>query len=280
MQINHIIQFQELLSISINHGYYYNNRCNDFSFEVESETWQTLNQYGIILKQEPSKLILILDANKDFHHHCYFGELNLCFKIKNKNPQFLNFTELPFISNLSINFKQILGRELLHPSENVTFDICNESDLSGGIMGTINLSLNKENELFGLSTKDKNKILPIRHTINFRERNVFWKYIIYGTSKYIEEINNLYIHDKNQKDSIAFTKAIPIKLSSGKEGFLFISEKCLPLKERPNKQLGLYLIRNKNTENQLIKSLPCPNPRSVNYDINTENYYVQEFIYI
>ena len=37
MQINHIIQFQELLSITINHGYYYNNRCNDFIFEVENE---------------------------------------------------------------------------------------------------------------------------------------------------------------------------------------------------------------------------------------------------
>lgn len=280
MQINHTIQFQELLSITIYHGYYHSFSCSDFDFVVENETWQTLNQYGIILKQEPNKLILILDVNKDFNHHCYLGELHLSFKLKNKNPQFLNFTELPFISNLTINFEQIFGRELLHPSENVSFDICNESELSGGITGTIKFVLNKENELFGLSSNDKNKILPIRHTINFKERNVFWKYIIYGSSKYIEEIDNLCIYEKNQKDSITFTKAIPIKLSNGKEGFLFISEKCLPLKERPNKQLGLYLIRNKNTENQLIKSLPCPNPRSVNYDLTTEKFYVQEFICI
>jgi len=280
MQINHTIQFQELLSITINHGYYYRNRCSDFSFELENETRNILNQYGIILKQEPGKLILIIDVNKDFNHHCFLGELILNLKIKNNNPQFLNFTELPFISNLLIYFEQISGREYLHPSENVTVDICNESELSGGITGIIKLVLNKNNELFGPSSSDKNKILPIRHTIQFKERNVFWKYIVYGNGKFIEEIDNLCIFEKTQNDSIAFTKGIPIKLSTGKDGFLFISEKDLPLKEKPDKQLGLYLKRNKNTENQLIKSLPCPNPRSVNYDFNTGKFYVQEFISI
>ena len=280
MQINHIIQFQELLSITINHGYYYNNRCNDFIFEVENETMQTIKQYGIIVKQEPNKLILIIDANKDFNHFCYLGEIILNFKITNKNPQFLNFTELPFISNQCIKLEQITGRELLHAAENVTIDICNESYSTAGINGKINLSLNKENELFGLSSSEKNKILPIRHFINFKERNVYWKYFIYGTSKYMEDIESLYIYDKSQKNSITFTKAIPLILPNGKDGYLFISEKTLPLKERPNKQLGLYVNKRKNTENQLIKSLPCPNPRSVNFDIKTEKFYVQEFIYI
>ena len=280
MQINHIIQFQELLSITINHGYYYNNRCNDFIFEVEKETMQTIKEYGIVVKQEPNKLILIIDANKDFNHFCYQGEIELNFKITNKNPQFLNFTELPFISNQCIKLEQITGRELLHAAENVTIDICNESYSTTGINGKINLSLNKANELFGLSSSEKNKILPIRHTINFKERNVYWKYLIYGSSKYMEDIDSLYIYEKNQKNSIAFTKAIPITLPNGKDGYLFISEKTLTLNERPNKQFGLYLNKSKNTENLLIKSLPCPNPRSVNFDIKTEKFYVQEFIYI
>jgi hypothetical protein len=69
-------------------------------------------------------------------------------------------------------------------------------------------------------------------------------------------------------------------LTNGKDGYLYISEKPLPLNERPNKQFGLYLNKSKNTENQLIKSLPCPNPRSVNFDTLTEKFYVQEFINI
>jgi hypothetical protein len=280
MQINHIIQFQELLSITINHGYYYNNRCNDFIFEVENETMHTIKEYGIIVKQEPNKLILIIDANKDFNHFCYLGEIELNFKITNKNPQFLNFTELPFISNQCIEFSQFTGRELLHAADNVTIDICNESNSTTGINGKINLNLNKENELFGLPTSEKNKFLPIRHSINFKERNVYWKYLIYGTSKYMEDIEYLHIYEKNQKNSINFTKGIPIILPNGKDGYLFISEKTLPLNERPNKQFGLYLNKSKNTENQLIKSLPCPNPRSVNFDNKTEKFYVQEFIYI
>ena len=114
MQINHIIQFQELLSITINHGYYYNNRCNDFIFEIENETMHTIKEYGIVVKQESNKLILIIDANKDFNHFCYLGEMELNFKITNKNPLFLNFTELPFISNQCIAFEQIKERELFH----------------------------------------------------------------------------------------------------------------------------------------------------------------------
>ena len=62
---------------------------------------------------------------------------------------------------------------LLHAAENVTLDICNESYSTAGINGKINLSLNKENELFGLSSSEKNKILPIRHFINFKERSAF-----------------------------------------------------------------------------------------------------------
>lgn len=280
MQINHILQFQELLSITINHGYYYNNRCNDFIFEVENETMQTIKEYGIVVKQEPNKLILIIDANKEFNHFCYQGEMELNFKITNKNPQFLNFTELPFISSQCIAFEQIKERELLHAAENVTIDICHESYSTNGINGKINLRLNKENELFGLSPKDRNKFLPLRHSINFKERNVYWKYLLYGSSKYMEDIESLYIYEKNQNNGITFTKAIPVKLHNGKDGYLFISEKTLPLKERPNKQFGLYLNKSKNTENQLIKSLPCPNPRSVNFDPHTEKFFVQEYIII
>ena len=280
MQINHILKFQELLSITINHGYYYNNRCNDFIFEVENETMHTIKEYGILVKQEQNKLILIIDVNKDFNHFCYLGEMELNFKIINKNPLFLNFTELPFISNQCIEFEQINERELLHAAENVTIENCHESISTNGINGKINLRLNKENELFGLSFSDKNKFLTIRHSINFKERNVYWKYLLYGSSKYMEDIESLYIYEKNQKNSITFISKGMVKLPNGRDGLLFISENSLPLKERPTKILGLYLNKNKNTENQLIKSLPCPNPTSVQYDKNEDKFFVQEFIFI
>jgi hypothetical protein len=280
MQINHILKFQELLSITINHGYYYNNRCNDFIFEIENETMETIKEYGILVKLEQNKLILIIDVNKDFNHFCYLGEMELNFKIINKNPQFLNFTELPFISNQCIEFEQIKERELLHAAENVTIENCHESISTNGINGKINLRLNKENELFGLFSSEKNKFLTTRHSINFKERNVYWKYFIYGPSRYMEEADYLCIVEKNKKNSITFISKGMVKLPNGKDGYLFISEKTLPLKERPNNQFGLYLNKNKNTENQLIKSLPCPNPTSVQYDKKEEKLFVQEFIFI
>jgi hypothetical protein len=72
----------------------------------------------------------------------------------------------------------------------------------------------------------------------------------------------------------------PITLSNGKEAFLFMANHSLPLKERPSQQMGLYLNKGKNTEIQLIRSLPCPNPKSVTYDSHSGNFYVQEFIFI
>lgn len=279
MQINYIVQYQELLSISIFHGYYSRNKCGDFSFETSNETSQLLQQYGIITKQESNKIILIIEANKDFNHFCYQGELVLTFYLKNKNPQFLNFTDLPFGSNQLIEFEHIPGRELLHATDSVPIEICHESDETG-IIGKISVSINKENELFGLDSAQRNNLIPIRHTIQFKERNVYWKYFIYGTSKYMEEAEYLCIYEKNQKDSITFNAKGLVKLPNGKDGLLFISDESLPLKERPLKILGLYLNKNKNTENQLIKSLPCPNPTSVHYDKNEEKFFVQEFIFI
>ena len=54
----------------------------------------------------------------------------------------------------------------------------------------------------------------------------------------MEDIESLYIYDKSQKNSITFTKAIPLILPNGKDGYLFISEKTLPLKEIVHKQLS------------------------------------------
>ena len=279
MQINYTVQFQEFLSISIFHGYYIHNKCGDFSFEMSKETSQLLGEYGVVTKQETNKIILIIDANKDFNHFCYGGALTLTFYLKNKNPQFLNFTELPFSSNQQIDFEHIPGRELLHTTDLVSIDICRESS-EAGIIGKISLCINKENELFGLDSAQRNKLLPIKHSIQFKERNVFWKYFIYGPSRYMEEAEYLYIYEKNQKDSISFNSKGMVKLPNGKDGLLFISENSLPLKERPTKILGLYLNKNKNTENQLIKSLPCPNPTSVHYDKKEDKFFVQEFIFI
>jgi hypothetical protein len=279
MQINYTVQFQELLSISIFHGYYSHNKCGDFSFEMSKETSQVLGEYGVVSKQETNKIILIIDANKDFNHFCYGGALNLTFYLKNKNPQFLNFTELPFISNQQIEFEHTPGRELLHATELVPIEICRESD-DAGIMGKVSISINKENELFGLNSAKRNNLLPIKHAIQFKERNVYWKYFIYGPSRYMEEADYLCIYEKNQKNSITFISKGMVKLPNGRDGLLFISENSLPLKERPTKILGLYLNKNKNTENQLIKSLPCPNPASVQYDKNEDKFFVQEFIFI
>jgi hypothetical protein len=71
MQINYTVQFQELLSISIFHGYYSHNKCGDFFFEMSKETLQLLGEYGIIIRQESNKIILIIDANRDFNHFCF-----------------------------------------------------------------------------------------------------------------------------------------------------------------------------------------------------------------
>ena len=84
MQINYTVQYQEFLSISIFHGYYSHNKCGDFSFEINRETSQLLGEYGVIIKQELNKIILIIDANRDFNHFCYRGSLNLTFYLKNK----------------------------------------------------------------------------------------------------------------------------------------------------------------------------------------------------
>lgn len=279
MQINYTVQFQELLSISIFHGYYSHNKCGDFSFEMSKETSQVLEEYGVVSKQETNKIILIIDVNKDFNHFCYGGALNLTFYLKNKNPQFLNFTDLPFISNQQIEFEHTPGREFLHDTDMVPIGICRESD-DAGILGKISLSINKENELFGLNSAKRNNLLPIKHSIQFKERNVYWKYFIYGPSRYMEEADYLCIYEKNQKNSITFIPKGMVKLPNGKDGLLFISKNSLPLKERPTKILGLYLNKNKNTENQLIKSLPCPDPTSVHYDKNEDKFFVQEFIFI
>ena len=66
------------------------------------------------------------------------------------------------------------------------------------------ISQNKENELFGLNSAKRNNLLPIKHAIHFKERDVYWKYFIYGPSRYMEEADYLCIYEKNQKNSITF----------------------------------------------------------------------------
>lgn len=277
MQINHTVQFQELLTVSISHGYYADGRCPDFRLQLSPESQVLAGQHGFIVKTSASQISLALDTRRDFQHACYRDPIPLEIVMTNQNPQFLHFTEMPYLANQEIVFEPNPGREWLHPEDQVTDAICRDSDETG-IRGTIRIVLNADNDLFSLGQEQIQERLPFRYAIRFGERSAYWKYFVYGLARYPIQPRQLVLRGlEGERD---FGPATPTQLPDGRAGYVFVSRTKLPLRQRPDRLLGLYLRKGEGREDQLIKNLPCPSPRALVPDLDSENFLLQEFVYI
>ena len=170
--------YTRMATVLVFHQYYRNLICRDLDIRPAPPTAAMMQDYGILLKRHPNGFSLASDRSRDYNHQVFDGMLPLEFYFRVTNPLFVNFTDIPYTSDLHFDFRITDNPDhpYLHEQDYVTS--ANYSvDGVEGISGRILLELNRQNDWFGVGSSDQSQKTESNYLITFRSRMTFWHYI-------------------------------------------------------------------------------------------------------
>jgi hypothetical protein len=170
--------YTRMATVLVFHEYYKNLICRDLDIRPDGHTVGLMREYGILMKNHPNGFSLACDRSRDYEHQVFDGELLLAFDVRIVNPLFVNFTDIPYTSDLHFEFRQTEdpSHPYLHANRFVTSENYS-SEGADGLSGRILLSLNNGNDWFGVGSIEKKLKEESNYFITFRSRRTFWHYI-------------------------------------------------------------------------------------------------------
>ena len=170
--------YTRMATVLIFHQYYRNLICRDLDIRPTAQTGQLLRDYGILMKTHPNGFSLASDRSRDYNHSVFDGVLPLEFSIRVTNPLFVNFTDIPYTSDLHFDLRKTAdpSHPYLHEGEFVGPQNYTEEGAEG-ITGRLLLEMNTDNDWFGVGAEEKNLKAESNFLITFRSRMSVWHYI-------------------------------------------------------------------------------------------------------
>ncbi len=229
--------YKLILELNINHDYYPKGKISADDLEIIPipQTETTLKNYRMVLKSSGNQIKVSYEYERDEKSELpsieLKKELKFTFLIKQKNPLFINFTEIPFIT---------MNREIVYLSNKKKNKIIEKGSLSEGnfieekdvipfLPKDIELITDNKNIDFKILNSDKEIVenhkkgeSAVDTSINFIQKNPNGKYSI---------------KIKNQETDFVLFNA---KTDSGTIGYIeiFIDKNAIKSIEKNNKPLS------------------------------------------
>ena len=272
------LTYETLLDVSVLHEYFSARRCNDLEIKPSPQTLQKLRAYGILFKSKNDGFMLAGNLGADRTSLVFRSADFFDFNFRVTNPQFIRYTDLPYVSSQYHVFDtdQVFG-DRLHPEAFVGQSTIMEAD-TDGIKGLIRIHHRPGHYLVPVEEESKASF-PRQYFIHFSNRKVFLKYIFYGPNEAVENFTFFFIEyfDFNSNEHI-FTPPRQVTLRNGAPGFEITSIDELDLKDRWD---DYWVIKNRKSEGtsfEYRKTLPLPRPENIVYDPSSLRYYAEIFV--
>ncbi len=276
--------YKLLFRILIGHGYYSTAFAWELEFCLSATSQKIMNNAGLILKKETNGICMFFNEARVDILNLYavdpFEPLSFDFKVFSRNPEFENFTDLPFLKENILFFCSKTAPIQTRGDYRLTRDVyVSQSDLK---------SMDSKN-IQSILTRSERLIRPLCiisihpqatsgssfdstvYFLEFNARKTIWKYYLLG--KYTKE--RVSIVDLENK--IMFTQKDNERVSGNNDALVFESDKAIPLTQVP---LCRFQLRKQNASasRTLVKTLPAPSPDYINRRMNKENKkeYVSE----
>ncbi len=266
-------QFGLSVRFFVLHDYYVNGICPDFGFQPTTETLLKLRNNRLKFRALNNGLELALDMYHDFSHPIFQQEQTFTFIFRNTNPQFLQFTEMPFQSSGLLLFDTANARgECLHEENFVGPQYFLETD-KDGIHGVLHLRHQRSKPLWGEGAK------PYQYYIRFPARKVRIRYIFYGITD-LAKIFSKYTIEKidNSHQIFTFSSAKMIELKNGEPAFECTSEQEIFMKNLWDTPLMVKREKGDGAPFDYRKTLPHPKPDGVKHDKTINGFVTEVFV--
>lgn len=255
------------------HDYYVNGVCRDFSFQPTVDTLMKLRNNRMRYRELDGGFELAIDMNHDFSNPIYQREEVFQFLFKNNNPQFLQYTDMPFVSSASmvLDTARSFG-ERLHEGETFPATQFMETD-QDGYHGVFQIRHDLSKPLWS-------KPVPsYQYYIRFGARKVRVRYIFYGNNELVEYYSKFNIEQGEEAaQHIKFMAPKPIELRNGESAFECVSEEAVPLKNLWDYPLKVKREKGNGTPFDYRKTLPSPKPDGVKFDETLNGFVTEVFV--
>lgn len=272
-QIRQRLDYQVVLELRVLHTFYHNLRCRDLQIVPTPETYAKLQGFGLLFRGEGDGFLLAADHNRDYNNPIFQQPEIFEFQFKVTNPQFLNFTDLPYRSGQFHIFESIDGNDgALHPGMYADFDSMRNRDVDG-IQGVIRLRHDVQNPIVPMYW-DWNAGSPKKHFIRFRSRETYFSYFLHGKEMDLETAKLFFVENfEINKNSYTFTSPQSATLRNGTKGFRINSLQPLAMKESYTGQGTLVMRKRSVNPFEYRRSLPMPKPDTVVFDPVSQTFF-------
>ncbi len=142
------IEFAPLLTLEIVHGYY-GGLCADFEFAIPSGTERMLAGGRLLAKSRDGRLTLLFEKGAGGSPLVPLPGKTLQFGLKLLNPNFSNFTDLPFLQGVGLPLYRNAGADpgTLQPPVNLLLDPAHEDDaelLRAGLFCLVEIGIDED----------------------------------------------------------------------------------------------------------------------------------------
>jgi hypothetical protein len=246
-------KFELVFRLSVFNSFYTNDECTCLVFSPDQATSKVLVKYNFKVRNIKNGIELFTeDASKLDQLLTYIQSTTYLtgfkFDINTIDPNFYNFTALPFNDLQSLSY----STNDKNPDGSLSWTVANESPK----LGTVNF-------LFA----DLKTDLPLNYSIKFTNKETKWNY-------YIMQRSGISLSNPQVKgsDGSLFEAPVPIKIETGDAALLFVSSSTIPMKERSDITYSLVdqitvSTLDSSVKNKLIfKGLPISSPESISID--------------
>jgi hypothetical protein len=260
-------KFDLVFRLSIFNPFYTSNECTCLVFSPDDVTNKVLVKYNFVVRtinngielfiQDSSKLVSLLD-----YIQTVTGLSAFKFDINTSDPNFYNFTNLPFNDLQSVSF----STNQKNSDGTLKINISNEAPK----LGTISF-------LF----EDLKGDLPKSYSIKFANKHTQWRYYVVQRSGI-----NLSNPIVTGSDGSQFESPISTKIETGDSALLFVSSATIPMKERSEVTYNLVdkitvsTLDNSVKNRTIFKGLPISSPEAIMLDNSTVPPLFSSPIYI
>jgi hypothetical protein len=256
--------FTIAFKIEVSHSYFKNNICTCLQFELSAATKKIFDRFGCIIRNKINGFDFYVNATNDLaalltYIKTVTGQDHFEFDIKNKNPSFNLFTELP------ANWVGQLTYDSNSDGNNIAKDTVQLKE---------SLSVNSGIASFGKLTIHFDDIIKYQNTnnytqftIEYKARATQWQYFIINRNAVV--LDNPAIVGKVAVD---FDMPEIVITETGQQAILFSSgNNLIPLSEVPvymfdlvnNAKANNGAIQKSKAAKIVYKGLPNPDPDKI-----------------
>ena len=267
----HRLSYTLCFELRIAHDFYRDGRCRDFEIAPTPETAARLRNHHLVFRPEADGFVLARDDAKDYSNEVFLRPEAFEFTLRNTNPDFVRFTELPYQSgqfHLFDTASAVEGR--LHPGVHVDASTLQEGDVDG-FTAVVRVRHLPERPLW------EGDASVCRLAFTARKARV--RYVFYGNPEYLKNIDGYFVENfDNYNKSFKFTSPFAVTMRNGAPGFEMSTEDEVDLRERFEWQWVLRRKARVGVPFEFRKVLPKPRADAVHYDDVKKGFIPQLFI--